>query len=89
MACAAANEAVVVENVRTISMRAKKSLAEKVMYCRRRFSVHLYLTKQWAWGLKALEGQRTTKPKVLMLELKRLEGVLMKLVWEAPQCAQL
>ena len=29
----AANEAVVAENVRTVSMRAKKSLAERVMYC--------------------------------------------------------
>ena len=29
----AANEAVVVENVRTVSMRARKSLAERVMYC--------------------------------------------------------
>ena len=30
----AANEAVVAENVRTVSMRARKSLAERVMYCR-------------------------------------------------------
>ena len=34
VACEAANEAVVAENVRTISMRAKKSLAKRVMYCR-------------------------------------------------------
>ena len=32
VACEAANEVVVVENVRTISMRARKSLAERVMY---------------------------------------------------------
>ena len=32
MACEAANEAVVAENVRTVSMRARKSLAERVMY---------------------------------------------------------
>ena len=29
----AANEAVVAKNVRTVSMRARKSLAERVMYC--------------------------------------------------------
>ena len=34
VACEAANEVVVAENVRTVSMRAKKSLAERVMYCR-------------------------------------------------------
>ena len=28
------NEAVVAENVRTVSMRARKSLEERVMYCR-------------------------------------------------------
>ena len=33
VACEAAKEAVVAENVRTVSMRAKKSLAERVMYC--------------------------------------------------------
>ena len=33
VACEAANEAVVVENVRTVSIRARKSLAERVMYC--------------------------------------------------------
>ena len=33
VACEAANEAFVAENVRTVSMRAKKSLAERVMYC--------------------------------------------------------
>ena len=33
VACEAANEAVVAENVRTVSMRAKKSLVERVMYC--------------------------------------------------------
>ena len=33
VACEAAKEAVVVENVRTVSMRAKKSMAERVMYC--------------------------------------------------------
>ena len=32
MAYEAANEAVVAENVRTISMRARKSLTERVMY---------------------------------------------------------
>ena len=32
VACEAANEAVVAENVRTVSMRARKSLAERVMY---------------------------------------------------------
>ena len=34
VACEAANEVVVAENVRTVSIRAKKSLAERVMYCR-------------------------------------------------------
>ena len=34
VACEAANEVVVAEKVRTVSMRAKKSLAERVMYCR-------------------------------------------------------
>ena len=29
----AVNEAVVAENVRTVSMRARKSLAERVIYC--------------------------------------------------------
>ena len=33
VACEAENEVVVAENVRTVSMRARKSLAEKVMYC--------------------------------------------------------
>ena len=33
VACEAAKEAVVAENVRTVSMRARKSLAERVMYC--------------------------------------------------------
>ena len=33
VACEDANEAVVAENVRTVSMRARKSLAERVMYC--------------------------------------------------------
>ena len=33
VACEAANEAVVDENVPTVSMRARKSLAERVMYC--------------------------------------------------------
>ena len=33
VACEAANEAVVAENVRTVSMRARKSLTERVMYC--------------------------------------------------------
>ena len=33
VACEAANEAVVAENVRTVSMRARKSLSERVMYC--------------------------------------------------------
>ena len=33
VACEAGNEAVVVENVRTVSMRARKSLTERVMYC--------------------------------------------------------
>ena len=32
VACEAENEAVVAENVRTVSMRARKSLAERVMY---------------------------------------------------------
>ena len=32
VACEAAKEAVVAENVRTVSMRARKSLAERVMY---------------------------------------------------------
>ena len=33
VACEAANEAVVADNVRTVSMRARKSLAERIMYC--------------------------------------------------------
>ena len=33
VACEAVNEAVVAENVRTVSMRARKSLEERVMYC--------------------------------------------------------
>ena len=33
VACEAVNEAVVAENVQTVSMRARKSLAERVMYC--------------------------------------------------------
>ena len=33
VACEIANEAVVAENVRTVSMRPRKSLAERVMYC--------------------------------------------------------
>ena len=33
VACEAANEAFVAENVRMVSMRARKSLAERVMYC--------------------------------------------------------
>ena len=32
-ACEAAKEAVVAENVRTVSIRARKSLAERVIYC--------------------------------------------------------
>ena len=32
--CEDANEAVLAENVRTVSMRARKSLEERVMYCR-------------------------------------------------------
>ena len=33
VACEVVNEAVVAENVWTVSMRARKSLAERVMYC--------------------------------------------------------
>ena len=33
VACEAAKESVVAENVWTVSMRARKSLAERVMYC--------------------------------------------------------
>ena len=33
VACEAANEAVVAENVRTVSIRSRKSLVERVMYC--------------------------------------------------------
>ena len=33
VACEAANEAVVAEKVRTVSMRARKSLAERVINC--------------------------------------------------------
>ena len=33
VACEASNEAVVAKNVRTVSMRSRKSLAERVMYC--------------------------------------------------------
>ena len=52
------------------------------------------MTEQWAWGAKALEGQRASESEELMLELlvlwseelKRLEGGggLVKLVREAP-----
>ena len=34
MACEAAKEAVVADNVRTVSIRARKSLEERVIYCR-------------------------------------------------------
>ena len=34
MACEDAKEAVVAENVRTVSISARKSLTERVMYCR-------------------------------------------------------
>ena len=34
VACEVAKESVVAENVRTVSMRAKKFLVERVMYCR-------------------------------------------------------
>ena len=34
ISCEAIKEALVDENVRTVSMRARKSLAERVMYCR-------------------------------------------------------
>ena len=33
VACEAANDVVVAENVWTVSIRARKSLAERVMYC--------------------------------------------------------
>ena len=33
VACEAAKEVVVAENVQTVSMRARKSLTERVMYC--------------------------------------------------------
>ena len=33
VACEAANEVVVAENVRTVTMRARKSMVERVMYC--------------------------------------------------------
>ena len=33
VACEAANEVVMDENVQTVSMRARKSLAKRVMYC--------------------------------------------------------
>ena len=33
VACEAANEAVVAKNVQTISMRARKSLEKRAMYC--------------------------------------------------------
>ena len=33
VACEVAKEAIVAENVRTVSMRARKSLEERVMYC--------------------------------------------------------
>ena len=33
VACEAAKEAIVAENVRTVSMRVRKSLAERVMHC--------------------------------------------------------
>ena len=34
VACEVANEVVVAKNVRTVSIRARKSLEERVMYCR-------------------------------------------------------
>ena len=73
VACEAANEAVVAENVRTVSMRARKSLAERVMNWGGgvvwRCSAQLYLTEQWAWDPKSVERQRASKPVVLKLEL--------------------
>ena len=48
----ARKEAVVDENVRTVSMRARKSLAERVMYC----GGCVELLEQWPVELKRPEG---------------------------------
>ena len=57
VACEATKEAVVAENVRTVSMRARKSMAERVMYCGGCVEVLglLYQTERWAWSLKSVE----------------------------------
>ena len=97
MACEAANEVVVAENGRTVSMRARKSLIERVMYCHGCAEVLGPAISDRAVGPKALEGQRASESEELMLELlvlwseelKRLEGILVKLGLEDPQCAQL
>ena len=50
VACEAANDPVVAENVRTASIRARKSLEVRVMYCGGawKYSAQLYLIEQWA-----------------------------------------
>ena len=79
-------------------MRARKSLAERVMYCGGGAEVLGLVISDRVMGI-GLEGSGGAegKPEVLMLkllvlwsvELKILEGVLVKLGLEAPQCAQL
>ena len=57
VACEATNEAVVAENVRTVSMRARKSLAERVMYCGGGAAVLGLGTSDRAVGM-GIEGSR-------------------------------
>ena len=57
VACEASNEAVVAKNMRTVSMRARKSLAERVMYCRGCAEVLGPTISDRAVGMR-LEGSR-------------------------------
>ena len=99
VACEAANEAVVAENVRTVSMRARKSLVERVIYCGGCVEVLGPAISDRTVGMEPevcgeAEGIGACGMKLELLEqwqveLKRLEGILVKLGLEAPQRAQL
>ena len=94
VACEAENEAVVAENVRTVSMRAKKSLAERVMYCRGCVEVLGPDISDQAVGMgpEVCGEAEASEPAVLKMELleewpvelKRPEGILVKPGLEAP-----
>ena len=94
VACEAAKETVVAKNVRTVSMRARMSLAKKVMYCGCYMEVlrPAILDRMVGMGTKSMERRRASGPAVLKLELleewpvelKRMEGILVKLWLEAP-----